>query len=152
MNENKVKTINGLICKNDLSNILSSMQTQGIIVFCTTDYRCGYSGCSEKQFYAPFYLEFRNGDAWIIYSTNSIRNDRMCIQQWNSEHIKQINSSIMKAYVVVPNQSATIGREKREVERYNEKIIQGTIFSTIDRVLFQDELENLIRAYANENK
>lgn len=152
MNENKVKTINGLICKNDLSNILSSMQTQGIIVFCTTDYRCGYSGCSEKQFYAPFYLEFRNGDAWIIYSTNSIRNDRMCIQQWNSEHIKQINSSIVKAYVVVPNQSATIGREKREVERYNEKIIQGTIFSPIDRVLFQDELENLIRAYANENK
>lgn len=152
MNENKVKTINGLICKNDLSNILSSMQTQGIIVFCTTDYRCGYSGCSEKQFYASFYLEFRNGDAWIIYSTNSIRNDRMCIQQWNSEHIKQINSSIVKAYVVVPNQSATIGREKREVERYNEKIIQGTIFSPIDRVLFQDELENLIRAYANENK
>jgi len=124
---------------------------QGAIVFCTSDYRCGYSGCSEKQFYAPFYLEFRNGDAWIIYSTNSIRNDRMCIQQWNAEHIKKINTSIVKAFVVVPNQSANVNREKREVERYNEKIMQGMIYYPIDGVLFQDELENLIRKHANEN-
>lgn len=152
MNENKVKTINGLICKNDLSNILRTMQLDELIVFCTTDYRCGYSDASKKQFYASFYLEFRNGNAWILYSTNSIRNDRMCIQQWNTEHIKKINKSVVKAYVVVPSQSITIDREKREVERYNEKINQGIIYSPIDGVIFQDELETLISHYANENK
>lgn len=151
MNDNKLKSITGLMCKNSILNIVKQMQEKGMIVYVSQDYRCGYPSCSEKQFFAPFIIEFRDGTAWILYSTNSVRNDRMCIQQWNAEHIKKIHTNIKKAFVVVPNEIKDVDKESKEVSRYNSKITQNKIVSSIDLIIYQNELKGLIEEYANNN-
>lgn len=149
MNENKLKVINGLIQKNDVISLLKSLQESGEIVFCSKDFRCGYPGYKDLQFYAPFYLEFKNGVGWIIYSTNSIRNDRMCIQQWNSEHIKKIRNNVEKSFVIVPDDIVNNKRENNEVIRYKNKIYDSSICSFIDDVLLVSELYENIITYAH---
>ena len=98
---------------------LDFLKENGTIVYCTKDYRCGYPSCSEKQFFAPFYIEFQDGNAWILYATNSIRNDRMCIQQWHSEHIK----------VLFP--SADIGRDSMETGEINDSSIVQRLYEFV---------------------
>ena len=149
MNDNKVKAITGVMVKQSLLNVLQKCQSEGIIVFCTKDFRCGYEECAEKQFFAPFYIEFRDGSAWIIYSTNSIRTDRMCIQQWNAEHIKVLCPNVSKAWVIVPTEITENDKEYKEVLKYNEKIASGGIKSFVDLVVLQQDLEGLIKDYAN---
>ena len=149
MNENKVKSINGVIVKHCLLEALQKCQEQNVIVYCSKDFRCGYENSSQVQFFAPFYIEFSNGDGWILYATNSIRNDRMCIQQWNSEHIKVLRSNVVKSIVVVPSAVKEVEKEYKEVLRYNEKIEDRSIVSFVDCVVFQDELEGVIRDYAS---
>ena len=90
MNENQLKSINGQISKNSLSLQLQALQEKGVISFCSAEYRNGYPEFDTRQFYAPFYIEFANGEAWLLFSSNSIRNDRMNNQQWNSYHLKKI--------------------------------------------------------------
>lgn len=152
MNDNKVKSINGVMVKHYLLTTLQKCQDNGTIVYCTKDYRCGYPSCSEKQFYAPFYIEFQDGNAWILYATNSIRNDRMCIQQWHSEHIKVLFPNVIKSIVVVPSEVRDVQKESREVLRYNEKIEDKSFLSFVDQVVYQDELEEMIVGYANQIK
>ena len=149
MNDNKIKSINGVMGKDTLLGVLQKLQKDGIIAFASQDFRVGHSNCSEKQFYAPFYIEFNNGEGWLIFTTNSIRNDRMCIQQWNAEHIKAITSHVKRAYVVVPNGIKENPREAKEVERYNEKIVTKRIQSYIDRVLLVDEFVEQVIDYAS---
>ena len=151
MNDNKIKAITGTMVKHALLAVLQKCQADGEIVFCTKDFRVGYPDCSEKQFFAAFYIEFRDGTAWIIYSTNSIRNDRMCLQQWNAEHIKELCPNVTKALVVVPSDIASNQKEYREVCRYNDKIQRGDIRSFVDVIILQDELERLVKDNANHH-
>ena len=151
MNENKAKAITGALRKQSLLTILQKCRANGKIVFCTKDFRIGYPECSECQFFAPFYIEFRDGSAWIIFSTNSIRNDRMCIQQWNAEHIKELSTNVTKALVIVPDEISNNEKEYKEVLKYNEKIKEKLIKSFIDSIVMQGELEGLIIDYANNN-
>lgn len=151
MNDNKIKAITGVMVKQTLLTVLHKCQSEGKIVFCSKDFRIGYPEHSEKQFFAPFYIEFRDGTGWIIFSTNSVRNDRMCIQQWNAEHIKVLCPNIKKAFIVVPSQIMSNQRECHEVCKYNEKIQEGNIKSFLDKIIMLDELEGLIVEHANHN-
>ena len=151
MNDNKVKAITGAMVKQSLLAVLQKCQEEGKIVFCTKDFRIGYPTCSEKQFFAPFYIEFRDGSGWLIYSTNSIRSDRMCIQQWNAEHIKVLCPNVTKALVIVPAEILDNEKEYKEVVKYNEKIVHGSIKSFVDSIVLQDELEGLIINHANNH-
>lgn len=151
MNENRVKALTGAMVRQTLLTALQRCQETGQIVYCTKDYRVGYPNCAEKQFFAAFYVEFRDGSGWIIYSTNSIRNDRMCIQQWNAEHIKVLCPNVTKALVIVPSEIRENEREYKEVCKYNEKIQEGRIKSFVDLIIMQDELEGLIIEHANHS-
>ncbi len=145
MNDNRVKSINGIRSRASLLTILKDLQKNNRISFCSSNYRCGYAGCSSEQFFAPFYLQFLNGNAWVIFSTNSIRTDRMCIQQWNAEHIKKINPSVKKAFVVVPDDVMNNDKERNEVEKYNSKIKAGEYYSAIDAVYYQNQFEKAVQ-------
>lgn len=140
MNDNKIKSIKGNICKQLLLNSLVDLQKDKTISYCETQYRNGYDEFSANQFFAPFLVEFTNGEAWILFSTNSIRTDRVCIQQWNSYHLKNIRSSITKAYLVIPNEIANNKKEFEIAMSYNEKIRNKEIFSSIDGVYLQDQI------------
>ena len=145
MNDNRVKSINGIRSRASLLAILKTLQKDGRISFCSSNYRCGYNAANSEQFFAPFYLQFLNGDAWVVFSTNSIRTDRMCIQQWNAEHIKRINLNVKKAFVVVPDDVRDNIKERNEVEKYNSKIASGEYYSAIDAIFYQNQFEKAVQ-------
>ena len=140
MNDNKIKSINGNICKQLLLNSLINLQQEKIIDYCETQYRDGYSDYSTNQFFAPFIVKFTSGETWLLYSTNSIRTDRVCIQQWNSYHIKNIRSNVSKAYLVIPDEIVNNQKEFEIAMSYNEKIHNKEIFSSIDGVYLQEQI------------
>ena len=147
MNDNQIKSINGQINKNSLSLQLQTLQANGVIAFCSMEYRNGYAEYDTKQFYAPFYIEFQNGEGWLLFSSSSIRNDRMNNQQWNSLHLKKIAPNISRAYLVIPDDISQNPKEKTIAENYQKKIT-GKMYSAIEDVCYQSELINLIERYA----
>lgn len=147
MNDNKLKSINGLISKNSLSMQLQTLQANGVIAFCSMEYRNGYEEYDTKQFYAPFYIEFQNGEGWLLFSSSSIRNDRMNNQQWNSLHLKKIANNISRAYLVIPDDISQNPKEKTIAENYQKKIT-GNMYSAIEDVCYQSELISLIEEHA----
>lgn len=145
MNDNRLKSLNGIISKSSLLNILKDLQDNQKISSCSSNFRCGYPNGYEDQFFAPFYIEFINGKAWVIFSTNSIRTDRISIQQWNAENIKRIKQNVEKAYVIVPDSVLENEKERREVEKYNQKIMSGEYYSAIDYIFYQKEFEKIVQ-------
>ena len=147
MNDNQIKSINGQINKNSLSLQLQTLQANGVIAFCSMEYRNGYAEYDTKQFYAPFYIEFQNGEGWLLFSSSSIRNDRMNNQQWNSLHLKKIAPNISRAYLVIPDDISQNPKEKTIAENYQKKIT-GKMYSAIEDVCYQSELISLVEGYA----
>jgi len=149
MNDNQLKSINGLISKNSLSQQLQTLQTKGIIAFCSSEFRKGYDNYDSNQFYAPFYIEFQNGEGWLLFSSSSIRNDRMNNQQWNSYHLKKIAPNISRSYLVIPDEISQNSKEKGIAASYQKKITT-TMFSAIEDVCYQSEMIILIEEHADE--
>ena len=149
MNDNQIKSINGQINKNSLSLQLQTLQANGVIAFCSMEYRNGYAEYDTKQFYAPFYIEFQNGEGWLLFSSSSIRNDRMNNQQWNSLHLKKIAPNISRAYLVIPDDISQNPKEKTIAENYQKKIT-GKMYSAIEDVCYQSELISLIEEHSQK--
>lgn len=145
MNDNQIKSINGQISKNSLSMQLQLLQTAGVIAFCSMEYRNGYVGYDSQQFYAPFYIEFQSGEGWLLFPSNSIRNDRMNNQQWNSLHLKQIEKNITRAYLVIPDDISI--KEKKTAAAYQKKIT-GSMYSSIEDVCYQSEIIDMIERHS----
>lgn len=148
MNDNQLKSINGQISKNSLSTQLQTLQANGTISFCSMEYRNGYTEYDPKQFYAPFYIEFQNGEGWLLFSSSSIRNDRMNNQQWNSLHLKKIAENIKRAYIVIPDEISKNIKEKTISENYQKKIT-GKMYSAIEDVCYQSEVIDMIEKHAS---
>lgn len=151
MNDNKLKSINGLISKNSLSMQLQVLQANGIIAFCSKEYRNGYDGYDSNQFYAPFYIEFSNGEGWLLFASSSIRNDRMNNQQWNGFHLKKIAPNIKRAFLVIPDSVSQNVKEKNIAESYQKKIT-STMYSAIDDVCYQSEMISMIEEHSRQVK
>lgn len=149
MNDNQLKSINGQISKNSLSMQLQTLQEKKVIAFCSAEYRNGYDGYDKNQFFAPFYIEFQNGEGWLLFSSSSIRNDRMNNQQWNSFHLKKIVKNISRAYLVLPDEVMENAKERSTAEYYQKKIT-GTMYSSIDDVCYQSELISMIEGYSRK--
>ena len=145
MNDNQLKAIAGSLSKQNLLEELKTLQCDEYIVYCTADFRAGYSDFSPEQFYAPFYIEFRNGDGWLLFSTNSIRTDRINIQQWNSYHLRQIKKNITHAFIVVPNEIVNNEKELSIAKKYNLTITSGNFFTALDGVYTVSEIIDLIK-------
>ena len=149
MNDNQIKSVSGIIRKKSLSAELHDLQASNFISFCTMEYRNGYPEFDLKQFYAPFYIEFHNGEGWLLFSSNSIRKDRMNNQQWSSYHLKQIANNITKAYLIMPDEIVNNEKEKKIAENY-QKSITGKMYSAIDDVCYQSEMVKLIEEHSLE--
>ena len=143
MNDNQLKSINGILNKASLTAELKALQDNGVISFCSKDYRNGYEGFDKKQFFAPFYIEFPNGEGWLLFASNSIRNDRMNNQQWSSLHLKKLSSNITRSYLIIPDEISLNDKEKTIASNYQKKIT-STMYSTIEDVCYQTEMINMI--------
>ena len=149
MNENRLKTLIGLMRKEGLLTTLKDLQEKGYIKSCKSNFRCGYNGYLDEQFFASFYFEFQNGEAWIVYSTNSIRSDRMTFQQWHAEHIKKICGNVKRAFVVVPDVIVENEKECSIAENYDRRIQNKEFYSPVDRILKQTEFIMITVDYAD---
>ena len=80
---------------------------QDILIFCKScnyikqfieNYRIGKPDYkNQSQFLAPFMVEFSNGEKWILYTTTSMRTDRIKSHQWDVMNIKSIDKAITRA-------------------------------------------------------
>lgn len=144
---NAEKSQHGVNAQNNLENILSYCVEKGYIATYTKNFRIGKDGYSnDEQFYAPFVIEFVDAEKWLIFSTTSMRTDRIKGQQWDAINLKEIDTSITKAYLVYSD--SVSDHDKSEFERQHNKYVSGYEYSAIDGVINQDTLYNLIEATA----
>jgi hypothetical protein len=145
---NAKKSRHGYNAQNDLENLLMHYKNQGYILNYKKNYKVGREGfTNKKQFYAPFILTFANKEQWILFSTTSLRTDRIKEQQWDSMNLKVINPNITKSLLVFSG--SLIQEENDNFEKQRNKCrTKDYSFSSIDDIVNQDELNNLIEAKA----
>ena len=79
-----------------------------------------------------------------------MRTDRIKGQQWDALNLKEINQAISKALLIYPD-----GVSKKEADSFanqNQKYQKNEEYSAIDRIVSQDEISNIIEAYAIKDK
>jgi len=106
----------------------------------------GYSDKKENQFKCDYLLTLKNGEKWIIYVAASLSTDRLKTKQWDSFHIKKIDKSIRKAYIVCPD---VIKKRKslkayKDICRYDRYIKDKEWVSSIDGIMLQSELVDML--------
>lgn len=142
-NSNKAKA--GSKSKEAMKAILEYLTTVGAI----QDYKSqkyGYSGKKRNQFRCDYLLTLSNNRKWILYTPASLSTDRLKTKQWDAFHIKKIDSTVEKAYIVCPNTIVSRKTQKAylNMRRYNEYIQNGDWESAIDGILLQSELVEII--------
>jgi hypothetical protein len=148
---NSDKAIHGQSAKNSLAAILRRCVNLGYIVQVTAEFRIGKEGYSnDEQFYAPFLIVFDDESKWAIFTTTSMRTDRIKGQQWDAINLKEIDPLITRVYLVYPD--GTEDKVKKEFMRQNKKYVDKEEYSVIDAIVSQDEIYNMIENYAVRNK
>jgi hypothetical protein len=149
-NMDKVK--HGHSAKDSMDVILMRCLNLGYIVHLSSDgYRIGKDGFSnQKQFYAPFLIAFADKSKWAIFTTTSMRTDRIKGQQWDAINLMEIDPLITHAYLVYPD--GVEESVKSEFIRQNKKYVNKEEYSAIDAIISQDEMYNMIESYAIRNK
>ena len=148
MSDNVEKSNRGISGQENLRGIIESLLDKHYISSFVEDYRDGYKGFDEKQFFFQYRIEFPNHECWLLHSTTSIRSDRMNIQQWNAEHLKRLNGYIKKAFVVYPNGLSE--KEEKIAKSYQSKLADARAYSAVDGVLCQSEMYARVEKYALE--
>ncbi len=144
------KNLHGASSKESLSFVLKLAEQQGYITKITDGFSIGKPGYKDRnQFKAHFLIEFEDGVKWILFSTTSIR-ERIKTQYWDALNIKQLDNSIKAAYLVY---SDSISENERKIAvAKNEKIQSKGEYSTLEGIISQDQLSNLIEEYALKDK
>lgn len=144
------KNLRGQSSKEALKSVLELAKKLGYIKSVTLNYRIGKPGYSDKnQFKAPYMIEFGDATRWIIFATTSIR-DRVKEQYWEALNIKEIDPLIKAAYLVYPDSISE--KERNTAEAKNRKIQTNAEYATLEGIVSQDAISNMIEAYALKNK
>ena len=146
-NDNTKKNESGSKGIDSLDSALESLEKCDYIINYQKKYRIGDPMYEDNQFYFQFIIEFADGEKWILHHTTSIR-DRILEQQWNSEHIKRLNSDVKKAYVVVPD--GLKDKEQASALNYNSKIVNKQIYSALDGVVTLESIYSMIEKKASD--
>lgn len=144
------KNLRGAASRESLSYVLKYAIDKGYIVSIIKDYKCGRPGYKDQnQFKAPYLIEFSDNTKWILFTTTSIR-ERVKTQYWEAYNFKELDASITSAYLVYPDSISE--KEKSTAVAKNEKIQSKGEYSTLEGIVSQDQLSNLIEAYALKDK
>lgn len=139
---NKEKSLHGQKNQDELQALLNECLQNGFISDYQKEFRIGNPEVSNsEQFYAPFMIQFSNKNRWIIFATTSMRTDRIKGQQWDAFNIKELDTSITKAFLTYPITSGDALNFKRQ----NKKYINNEEISALDGVISFDELVSLIK-------
>lgn len=139
---NKTKAVNGINNQNAINSVLSNCLSEGYISDFQKNFRIGNPEAeNEKQFYAPFMIQFPNRNRWVIFATTSMRTDRIKGQQWDAYNLKELDSSITTALIVYPANKVNNRTFKKQDLKYQQK----QEISAIDRIFNYDELRLAIQ-------
>ena len=144
------KNLRGAASRESLSYVLKYAIDKCYIISVIKDYKCGRPGYRDQnQFKAPYLIEFADHTKWILFTTTSIR-ERVKTQYWEAYNFKELDKSISSAYLVYPDSIPE--KERNTAVAKNEKIQSKGEYSTLEGIVSQDELSNLIEAYALKGK
>lgn len=144
------KNLRGAASRGSLLFVLNLAKQQGYITRIVVDYKIGKPGYKDKnQFKAPYLIEFADKTKWILFTTTSIR-ERVKTQYWEALNIKQLDNSIKAAYLIYPDSIPE--KERKNAIAKNEKIQSKGEYSTLEGIVSQDEISNLIEEYALKEK
>ena len=148
---NADKSKHGRSAQDSLATILKRCADAEYIIQVIAEYRVGKDGFSnDKQFYAPFLIIFEDESKWALFTTTSMRTDRIKGQQWDAVNLKEIDPLITHVYLVYPD--GVDGEIKKEFLRQNKKYTEREEYSIIDAIVSQNEISDMIEAYAIKNK
>lgn len=148
---NADKSKHGREAQESLASILKRCADAGYIIQIIAEYRIGKEGYSnDKQFYAPFLIVFEDESKWALFTTTSMRTDRIKGQQWDAVNLKEIDPLITHVYLVYPD--GVSEDIKKEFIRQNKKYSENEEYSIIDSIVSQNEINDMIESYAIQNK
>ncbi len=148
---NSEKAKHGRSAHSGMEEILRRCVDLGYLVQVTKNYGIGKKGYkNEKQFYAPFLIVFKDESKWAIFTTTSMRTDRIKGQQWDALNLKELDPLITHVYLVYPDGLAE--KELSEFLRQNNKYVNQEEYSIIEQIVSQDEISNMIERYAIKDK
>ncbi len=128
---------------------LRGLKSDGYLTQVIKEFRAGEPGYGNtSQYYAPFLIQFNDRTRWILYSTTSMRTDRIKAPQWDSDHLKQIDATISKSFLVYPDE--VIGDIRSEFIRQKQKYDRRWEFSRIDDIVPFGDLVQSIKRFDDE--
>ncbi len=145
---NEDRMLHGLSLQQSIIEILTDFQSNNYIKSFTPDYYIGKPGYQNtRQFYIAFLVELNNDEKWALYSTTSMK-DRFKGQLWDAFHVKEIDPTITKAFLIYPDGLSQAN--ERPFKKRKEEIINkiGYYPHTIDDILSQSEFTNFLEDYA----
>jgi len=146
---NEEKSKHGRNAIYSLKGLLEFCCKKSLIIEFSENFRTGYAEISNSQFYAPYIITFNSGEKWLLFSTTSMRTDRIKGQQWDAVNIKKIEDDVKKCYIVYPD--SVSDKERTEFIRQGNKYKEGIEYSAIDGIVNQDELFTLIEQRFTKN-
>ena len=93
------------------------------------------------QFYVPFYA-YGASSNYAIFTTTSARSDRIKINQWDANGIKNAANLNTTCIVVLPNLLSDA--EEHNFEKEAERISQPGYISAIDLIIKMQDLERTL--------
>lgn len=132
--ENSIKAQHGVKAKRTLDYVVRELESYGALSSHEDSPAYGYDDHDKMQFKADKSVTTAGGEKCILYSTNSIRSDRVKGQQWDAYNIKQIDNKVEYAYIIIPDEDALKGSVS-----FREKMRNGEMFTAIDDILTVDE-------------
>lgn len=141
--DNQAKAQHGINAKKSLSAVVEELERYGALREHENNPSFGYAGHDDSQFKADKIVTTFDGSKDILYSTNSIRSDRVKGQQWDAYHIKKIDKRVEHAYIVIPGLDSV-----ESIDGLRKKIRNGEMYSAIDDIWTADEYyENEVSRY-----
>lgn len=144
MNEdNSRKAQAGSFSNASLAEQLKYLQEKKII----TEFhkqKFGYPSEKKDQFKCDYVIKLSSGEEWILFSAKSLTSDRLKTKQWDSYHIKTIDSSITNSYVICPDSIQKHKKQYGDFMRYRSYIESHEITSSVDAILLQSEFISLL--------
>ncbi len=148
---NSEKARHGRSAHVGMEEILKRCVDAGYLAQVSKNYGIGKPGYkNDKQFYAPFLVVFMDESKWAIFTTTSMRTDRIKGQQWDALNLKELDPLITHVYLVYPD--GLDQKELSEFIRQNSKYVNKEEFSIIEQIVSQDEISNMIEQYAIKDK
>lgn len=149
MNKKLTNAANGNDFQKRVENCLRDLLDKGYLTDILVNFRIGEPGFgNDEQYYAPFLVQFNDRTRWILFTTTSLRTDRIKGQQWDADRLKQLDTTISKAFLIYPDDIDDKTREGfiKQKEKYDTK----QEFSRIDDILPVDLLIETIKVYDDE--